>query len=271
MNSNTPASTNGNSSDLRKQATRLASSSNEGELRQVFDKLSDASFLNELDSPEDYQAPATELRVATVVQTLAQNRNPKAQQTLVELTKSPAFTASRSRVHLLVLALIEVRPSPEPAIRFWQQHSKQDSVLRHVTVNAIADNGSPPAIALLGQILSDESRPQSERILWFRDPVLRHRTEPEMLRMADGLIRGPAPSALRCALVEALTDYRPQWYLECEPPVPGDWLKAPSQSKEIARPLLDWVLKNLPLDERQTVTVKQTLKITGGEASGSNR
>lgn len=258
--------------EIMQKALQLAVSEQPSEQAQLLERLGRDDFLDSLDSAEDYQAPPTALRVAKILQKLAANSSAPARATLVGLTTKTAFLSARPRQKLLVLVLAELRPAPAEAVQFWRQHARPGAILRHSAVSALADNGSEPAIALFEEILLDPRHPDREKLLWMRDPILRHRTETLMLRMCDRLVRSSLDLELRLHLLDAITDYRPeQWYLECSPPEAQPWIAAPPASRQLMGELGRWSLDSLHLEERTVMTIKRTLAEVGGPPAPANR
>jgi len=128
--------------DLYSQACQLARSMQDSDLQILKARLTDRAFLAKLDSAEAYEGQAIRLRVAGVLQIISENPSPSAQKVLLLLTTSPAFLEHRSRVDLLIQALVQIRPAPQQAVVFWDQHFQPEDGYSGVTVWALLDNGS---------------------------------------------------------------------------------------------------------------------------------
>jgi hypothetical protein len=137
-------------------ACQLARSTKENELASLHSLLTDKALLAKLDSAEAYEGPAVRLRVAGVMQILAESSSPLAWNILIALTNSPAFLEHRARVELLIQALVQIKPAPRQAVEFWEKHFQPEDGYSSVTVWALLDNGSEPAIALFERKMPDD-------------------------------------------------------------------------------------------------------------------
>jgi len=246
--------------ELLDVADQFAAGLSTADREVVLRALTSDGFLNRLDSEEDYQAPPRQLRLARILKTLMDAPDAGA-GVLVRLTQSPVFVALEPRQNLLIRALAAVRPAPEQAVAFWRRHSTPDAVWRHVTVWALGENGSAPALALLEEILSDPAQDPDEKVAWMHDAVLVHRNSPEMLAMAERLLGGGLDPALRPDLVESLFDYRPDdWYLECTPPEPPPRAAMSRDARERLRRIGERALAEVELTEEQQANVRAVLE-----------
>lgn len=208
--------------------------------------LKDREFYARLDDAEAYQGWQQRLRLATIMQVLRTNPAKAAQDTLVALCDSKEFTAHVLRNGLLVLALVSVRPSPPKVIEFWRKNAAPGEVQQHVVPDALADNGSEPAIALLEELFLGP-QPDDQKRVWIQDAVIRHRFELPMIRAAERLVQ-KLPTGLAVSLVEIYFVYRPdKWYLECTPPKPQPYEQADKRSRQHLLNLATFALDKLPL------------------------
>ena len=252
--------------ELLKAALPYARSPEPGEQRTLAEAMASEDFLNRLDSQQDYlRYPPQQLRLARVFKILFTSMTEAAKETLVSLTAAHAFNTFDPREELLVKALAVVRPAPPEAIRYWQAHSLPDSVHLTFTIKALCDNGSDPAIGLLERKLADPEQEFDFKLLWMRDPILRHRNDVPLLKGCEHMVTGGLPQELRPLLVEALCDYRrDEWYRSCSPPVPPARALASHEAKDCLRRICRYAKDNLSLDPTQTAAVEQTLVEIGG-------
>jgi hypothetical protein len=227
----------------------------------LLDALGSAEFLGKLDSRQDYLAPPRQLRLARVMEALAQNA--AAHDILTALTTRRAFISFEPRQELLIRSLAAVRPAPEAAIRFWNSHASPDAPYLTITIDALADNGSEPALTLLGSKLADARLDREDRISWMRDAVLRHRTDPATLRMCRRLLSGNLAAALQPFLVEALFDYHEWWYLSDQPPRPPDLRRASPEAQAELQMIGELALKQARLTAAQRSAVEKALATMG--------
>jgi|SRR5580658_542217 hypothetical protein len=243
-------------------ALACARSQDPANLNALTEALGSPSFLARLDSRADYQGPPQDLRLARVMREIAGNA--AAQQVLVALTKQPVFTSFEPRQELLIRSLAAVRPAPEEAIHFWGLHSAPSSPYLHVTMDALADNLSEPALRLLEKRVTDPRYDRESRIAWMRDPILRHRTDLAMLLICEHMLTTSLPAAMRPALVEALCDYRREWYGSETRPRPPELRQASPEARAELRKICELALGSIRLSEMQKAAVRKTL----GELAG---
>lgn len=257
------AATSKDPMELMEAAEAAAASRDEAEHAALRSALRDESFLSRLDSDEEYDAPPKQLRLARVLHALSENRTEPADKTLAALAADGMFTSVEPRQFLLIRALIPVRPATPPAVAFWTAHAAPTTPYKHVTMDALADNGTEPAVALLEKSLADLAHDPQDRIAWMRDPVLRNRDNAVILAACERLVRGGLEEPLREDLVAALFDHREEWYLACDPPQPPRFEQSPGPAKEILRRIGEHALANIQLDPRTETAVRARLKAMG--------
>ncbi len=184
---------------------------------------------------------------------------------LVALTTRNDFVAIEPRQELLIRALVAVRPSPPPAIKFWDLHSQPDATWRHVVMDALCDNGSEPAVDLFEKKLIGKAYEEEERIAWMRDPLLRHRNDVPLLKVCKRMITASLEPPLKPFLVESLFDYRPdEWYVDCTPPRPPELLAATREAKTLVLEIATFILdanNKITLEPRTRAVVEAKFKL----------
>jgi hypothetical protein len=254
-------STSTDPKELMDAACRCAAGNNAADQALLLRYLGTEQFLARLDARDDYMGRPENLRLARVLRILMENEVPSARAMLNALTQKPAFVAIRPRQRLLVQALVFVRPAPPEAIAFWNAQSQPKSVYRHMTMDALADNGSPSAIALLENKLADPAHDKDEKIAWMRDPILRHRTGLPLLQACRRLLTTGLSPELRAPLVTALCDYRPElWYRNCDPPVPPQLARASKESKRELYDICVYAIDHVTLDPATRIAAEKTKK-----------
>jgi len=222
----TKAATPEDSKVLYSQACQLARSMQDSDFKTLQVWLTDSTFLTKLDSAQAYEGQAIRLRVAGILQVLSENPSPSAQKVLLLLTTSIAFLEHRSRVDLLIQALVQIRPAPQQAVVFWDNHFQPEDGYSGVTVWALLDNGSAPAIALFEKKMLDVRFPETERQYWLTACVLQHRNDLLLLQACERLLASRLEEPYRLLLVDVLFDYKPDdWYGA------GHWYKPPPRAK----------------------------------------
>ncbi len=211
---------------LYSQTCQLARSEQESDLQILQARLTDTAFLAKLDSAESYEGQPTRLRVAGILQILAENPFLPAPKVLLALTMSPTFLEHRARVDLLIQALVQIKPAPQQAVLFWDKHFQPEDGYSGVTVWALLDNGSAPAIALFEKKLLDIQFPETERRYWLTACVLQHRNDLPLLQACERLLNSRLEEPYRLLLVDVLFDYQPdEWYGA------RHWYKPPPRAK----------------------------------------
>lgn len=250
---------------LMRTAAEFAASDTAEDHTILLRQMELTSFLNRLDSAERYQAPPRRLRLGRVMQTLMRNRTTLGWQVLVSLTQSQTFTAVEPRQELLIRSLWVVRPSPPQAIDFWSHHSQPESPYLHITIAALARNGSEPALALLQKRLADPRFEEEVRIAWMRGAVLEHRNDVPMLYMCGRLLSNGLEPELRTRLVEALFDYHDEWYRSCDPPKAPPRSQLSAEGRTLLRSIGEYALRTVNLTPALKATVELVLREIGGE------
>ncbi|MBS3919713.1 MAG: hypothetical protein KG012_12600 [Deltaproteobacteria bacterium] len=246
---------------LYSQTCQLARSKQESDLQILQARLTDTAFLAKIDSAKSYEGQPTRLRVAGVLQILAENPAPPAQKVLLSLTTSPVFLEHRARVDLLIQALVQIKPAPQQAVVFWDKHFQPEDGYSAVTVWALLKNGSPPALALFEKRMMDVRFSETERRYWLNACVLQHRNDLPLLQACERLLASRLEELYRLLLVDVLFDYKPDdWYGA------GHWYRPPLRGKATIEALkqLDTLgrkaLQNQPLSTLQRQQVQLVLR-----------
>jgi len=215
--------------------------------------LTDRAFLSNLDSAQAYEGQAIRLRVAGILQVLSENPSPSAQKVLLSLTTSPVFLEYRSRVDLLIQALVQIRPAPQQAVVFWDKYFQPEDGYSGVTVWALMDNGSVPAITLFEKKMVDVRFPETERQYWLTAPVLQHRNDLPLLQACERLLNSHLEEPYRLLLVDVLFDYQPyEWYGA------RHWYKPPPRAKASKEALAQLrVIGRKALDSQPLSSIQQ--------------
>jgi len=98
-------------------------------------------------------------------------------------------------------------------VAFWTAHCNPEDGFCNLTVEALCENATPPAVTLLETKLQDARFEVEDRINWLHSSVLTHRNTPSLIQMADRLLDTKIPSDLKIALVDTFFDYQPAlWF-----------------------------------------------------------
>jgi hypothetical protein len=242
-------------------AVELARSRDAAAHRVLGTSLQSASFLQRLDSSQDYAQTRDQLRVAAVLRALSENREPSARELLVALTKSTTFIEAPSRVELLIEASVDFRPPAQEVIRFWEKHFGPDDVYKHLIIKTLVENGSKPALELYEKTMAGSVYSDGQKTAWLRQTVPPYRDRAALLDTCDRMLRGGLPESLRPVLVEALFDFQPQeWFRPSTEVSCAPLERFGAMARQRMRAIGEYALKNVSLPERTRQAVADTLE-----------
>lgn len=256
----TIAATTKDPGELYDAALNAAASTDGAEHQALRSRLTSQPVLDLLDTRADYERPVTTLNIAGVLKQLMDNRTPVADDTLNTLASNDLFTSILPRQHLMILAMVPVRPASKEAVDLWRRHSQPKAPYKHVSMDSMANNGTEPAIALFEEVMASPAQNHDNKISWMRDPILRHRDNPVILLMCERLVTQSLAVEIRPHLVSALFEHREEWYLSCDPPEPPMLMTTPRDAKLILRRIGEHALANVQLEARTQAAVEATLQ-----------
>jgi hypothetical protein len=236
-------------------AERLAASREPADHQALLGFLKSREFLERLDSRDDCEGDWRRLRLRRVLEILRGNTTPSARAALVSLTQAPPYVQDPPRSDLLIPLFAEVRPAPPELVAYWDEHSLPDDGWVHLTMKAIVDNGSPPAIALLERKMADTRFSDEDKIDWLHTCILTHRNDLPLLQACERMLGGSLPEHLRPSLVEVLFDYRREWFRASAPLRAPLWPEASPEAKAQLRKIGE-----AALDPIQRSAVEKTLQ-----------
>ena len=245
---------------LATEALALAKSFRPEDHSLLLQKLKSEEFLKKLDSEKAYEGSSNRLRLRYILQILSKNPSPSARSTLVALTQTPDFYKESARADLLIDACAEVRPAPPEVIKFWNDHSQPDDGFTHLTIDAVVENGSEPAIALLEKKMADMKHDEEDKLSWMRSSILTHRNDLVLLQACERMLGGSLSEDLRLSLVEVLFDYRPEWFPPSVVLKPPDRGQASPQALAQLRKIGEFALNKMNLKEDLRKKVEKTLE-----------
>ena len=254
---------------VKRAASAFAASPAPEDHVSLAQRLASQSFLERLDPAERYAGTIANLRLTRVVQILMDSRDASAHQALVWLLAAPAFQSHVLRMQLSVRALGVVRPSPPPAIQYWDRYSSPASPIAHDVIAALVVNQSPPAMQLLEGKLAAPAPDRFVKRSWMRELILPRRNDEPLLACCGRLVTRTLPAELRPDLVEALFHYKPEeWYIGCEVPKPPPLAAASARAKEMFQQIGRFALEQVALNPGQRIVVEDAVeKLTGGAAA----
>lgn len=248
-------------------AVEFAASADLGDQNTLLGFLNASDFLLKLNSTREYDSSRPkQLRVAKIIRVLRDSPHAASKQTLIGLARGGAFVGDNwLRQELLVRALVSIRPATPEAIKYWDSQSTPLAVNRHITIDMLCENGSDPAMALLERKLQDPEQEMEFKIVWIRDPMLRHRNDPPLLRASERMIAQTLPGDLRYFLLEAICAYDPDWYLGCLKPKPPPRALATPEARQVLRQICRFAKEKMDLPPQLKFAVESTLAEIGGE------
>jgi hypothetical protein len=241
---------------LASAAAKLAASPDPADHLVLRKWLPTDSFLYRLNARSDYDGARQQLRLRRPLEALRNNPAPVARETIMTLVRNPGFTSVGSRVELLLEATASVRPAPPDLVAFWDKYSQPDDGFTPITIMAVVDNGSRPALDLFEKKLGDGAHADDEKVSWMRADVLTHRNDVALLESCERILKGALPDPLKSELIDVLFDYRPgEWFrpgLSYSPPA-GE---PSSAARAVRQRIRDHALEKLQLSERQRALLK---------------
>jgi hypothetical protein len=260
-----------NPNELKVAAQTLAASDKPDDHKALQPFLADAGFLGRLDSEDDYRKRwRTRLRIGRVLDVLSRNEAPSAREVVVALAEARAFLAHESRVELLIGASARVRPAPPGLVRFWQECLHPEEGSPTLTVEALVQNGSPPALELLERTMARPGHDEEDKIGWMRRSILTRRNDLGLLQCCRRMLAGSLPEDLRPSLVEVLFDYRPaEWFRPSSSAAPPPREAMSDKAKAELRAIGELALEKVRLTREQEAAVKRTL--TGLKRKGQEK
>ncbi|HWV99079.1 MAG TPA: hypothetical protein VNZ64_05235 [Candidatus Acidoferrum sp.] len=223
------------------------------------EELLSEEFLSRLAPPKRSRGERQPGALFLILQTLSSNSAPTARQVLLALTKDSGFNRARDRTDALLRASAGARPAPVELVAFWDQHCQPGDGFASLTIEALVENASAPALALfekkmLSSLFSDEDKTD-----WLRGSVLTHRDVAALLRSCQTLLAAGLSTNLGLALVEVLFDYKPtEWFPPDNVLHPPDRARASDEARARLREIGTWALRNLPLTASDKAAIRRT-------------
>jgi hypothetical protein len=230
----------------------LATSDDADDLRALGDALIDAGFLARLDDDVAYEGGrSSRLRVGRVLRTLCRRPDALRAALVIRLIGNEVFLQQDLRTHLLIKACASLRPPPPEAIAFWEVHCLPEDGFCNLTIAAVIENGSVPALELFVKNLLDPAHAETDKLEWLRQEVLSNRHDLRLLHACgEALARGLGPP-LDLALVQVLFDHRPgDWYRPATLRQPPDRAAMPPDVAEALLVIAAEAQAHVALDER---------------------
>lgn len=242
-------------------ALEISGGENPEELKLLGELLGSGPFLSRLDSAEDYESPPETLNITGILETLGGNFSPEAKNVLVELTRNRVFLSHLSRVEMLILACAEIRPVPEPVMKFWTSQVDPGSSSCPLVVESLFTNATEQAMKLFETMMADPSYPLSDKDFWLLTYAVPHRDDLHFLEIAERVITADADRNMTLEWIRIIFDYKETWYPPIDMPKPPDPNKIEPMAKDKLMEVAEIALavKDLPLDLRKAVETRTML------------
>lgn len=242
-------------------ALQISNENNPEGLRLLAQKLGNNEFLSILDSEKDYQSPPHTLNITGILETLAENSAPQAQEVLVELTQNPVFLSNLSRVEMLILACANLRPVPEPVLKFWTQQTGPENSSTPLVVEALFTNGTEAAMKLFENLMGNPSYSDADKIFWLRRYAVPHRDDLYFLEATERTIKGNIEQQTKFDWISVIFDYKGTWYPPRNIPTPPNPMNIQLQAKEKLLLIGNYALSLSDLPEDLKLAVESRLKM----------
>jgi len=213
------------SEELEAAATELAYSDEPEAMAALGQHLRSADFLARLD---DLAMPGSSmLHLSRVMRPLIERSSPEVVALCLELAATPDFAQGPDRKSFLLEAMARVVPMQAATVAAFRQAN--DEGYFGFNARLLADNGSPPALDLLYDMLVDETVDLEERVECIRVTILHRRTRIGILQMAARLLADCADPTIVTAVIESVFDYQPQWF-HLHAPMAPSWRTASDEA-----------------------------------------
>jgi hypothetical protein len=210
---------------LEAASVAVASSDNPQAIQKLAVHLGTRSFLRRLDPDKKGQSDMD--RLMRVFAVLAEHPSAATEELCVGLARNTEFLSLPARLNLLLNALAAVRPISSRAAAIFRETSH--SGFFAVNGPLLARNASPLALAVLEELMSDDTLDIRDRVDVAHRSLLPMRTNAAVVDMSARLTASRVvASPVRMAIAESLFDYQPaQWFaVAMHQPTPPPWSSA---------------------------------------------
>jgi hypothetical protein len=252
------------------RAIALAQSKAEADHAQLADLLLDQVWLDRLDPPKTAAGIDPRfLQLTRVLEAAARH----APQVLEAAAGDALYLQSDYRRASLIEASAAAADPGHKLIGLWRSQLNPEADELESTIEALVSSRSAAAVRLLQEAFTSKAFDTGRVIGWFRDGVLRHRQDAELLAGLERLLEGNRLGRKRrFALVEALFEYRPaDWYLGTGPhPVPPKRADLTDAARDRLRSIADRAVREKLIDSERRTAIEAELAPTAPPGSGSH-
>ena len=236
----------------------VASSGSAQAIQKLATHLGSRSFLRRLDPGKKGQSDIE--RLVHVFAVLAEHPSAATEELCVGLAHNAEFLSLPERLNLLLNALAVVRPTSSRAAAIFRESSHAGFF--DVNGPLLARNASPLALAVLEELMSDETLDVQARVGVAHRSLLPVRTNSAVVEMCGRVtlprvVAGP----VRMAIAESLFDYQPkQWFgVVMNQPVPPPWSSANEPARNALRSLGKQLLGQSDVPENLRAEIRKAL------------
>ena len=243
---------------LEAAAVAVASSGDAAAIHKLATHLGTRSFLRRLDPGKQGQSDGD--RRMRVFAALRDHPNAATEVLCVSLAHNAEFLLLPEGLNLLLNALGAVQPTSQEGAAIFRETSHSD----YFGVNGpiLARNASPLALAVLEELMADQSIDPEDRVDTAHRSLLPVRTNPAVVERCARLTASHQVDArVRMGIVETLFDYQARrWFgVAMHQPVPPPWSSATEAGRNALRSLGERLLSQPGIPANLRVQIQKTL------------
>jgi hypothetical protein len=245
-------------SRLEAAAVAVARSGDVEAIHKLATHLGTRSFLRRLDPGKGDESDID--RLLHVFAALTEHPNAATEALCISLAHNAEFVSLPERLNPLLNALGAVRPTSQEGVAIFRETSHSD----YFGVNGpvLARNASPRALAVLEELMSDQSIDSEDRVDVAHRSLLPVRTNPAVVEMCARLTASTlVESRVRMAIVETLFDYQARrWFgVAMNQPVPPPWSSATEAGRNALTSLGKQLLSQPDVPANLRAQIQKTL------------
>jgi len=243
---------------LEAAAVAVASSGDVAAIHKLATHLGTRSFLRRLDPVKKGQWDRD--RRMQIFAALRDHPNAATEALCIYLVHNPEFSSLPGGLNSLLSALGAVQPTSKEGAAIFLETSRSD----YFEVNGpiLAQNASPRALAVLEELMSDQTIDPEVRADVAHRSLLPVRTNPAVVEMCARLTASQrVDTRVRIAIVETLFDYQARrWFgVRMYQPVPPPWSSATEAGRNALTSLGKQLLSQPDVPAELRAQIQKTL------------
>jgi hypothetical protein len=227
--------TSRDSKQLLDAAIAIVNSRDNLAIAQLADLLATREFLERLD---DLTIPSKKtFYVNRLFDAIEKAPSRATEHLCLKLASAPDFVADPVRLNYLLPALGAVIPMSDVSAALFRRTNAEGYVI--VNAPVLAGNGSPAALRVFEEMMSDPRFDVDERIDAAHHSIVPNRTHLPLLQSIDRLLGQKIDPEVHAAVLESVFDYQPRaWFgVARNPPSPPDWQSASPETRKFVEEL----------------------------------